>query len=85
MFVPQNITTEAEFVLYLTTLFPWFTKNEIEQTLLYYPSTTNPVDPDTVRFATDGTGFPTALNESSFATGQQQRANVGIWSQFVLV
>jgi len=76
MFTPQNITTEDDFIEWVQFLFPLFTKSDVDQVLQYYPSTSAPVDPNAVRFATDGTGFPTAVNMSSWATGQQQRANV---------
>ena len=68
--------TEADFVLYLKDIFPLFTDEEIQKVLLYYPSTSAFVDPTIPEFATSGNVGATALNESTFATGQQQRADV---------
>jgi len=44
--------------------------------LLYYPSTNASIDMSIPEFATTGNSTPTALNESTFGTGQQQRADV---------
>ncbi|KAJ9285711.1 hypothetical protein DTO021C3_6678 [Paecilomyces variotii] len=74
-FTPQKIDTEEDFVNFIKSLFPLFTESDVNKTLLYYPSTTAPVDKNDPKFATSGTGTPTALNESSFGTGQQQRAD----------
>jgi hypothetical protein len=76
MFTPQNITTEEDFVQFVRFLFPLFTQSDIDKVLQYYPSTASPDSRNTVRFATNGTGYPTAVNMSPWATGQQQRANV---------
>lgn len=45
---------------------------------MYYPSTNDSVDNSDPRFATLGNSGPTALNQSSLGTGQQQRANVSL-------
>lgn len=75
-FTPQDIETEADFVQYVRDLFPLFTESDVNKTLIYYPSTSAPVNENAAKFATSGDGYPTALNQSSFGTGQQQRANV---------
>ena len=75
LFTPQNIITEDDFVHFLQNTFPLFTNDNISQVLEYYPST-NASDSNTPKFATSGTSTPTAVNESTFGTGQQQRANV---------
>ena len=41
---------------------------------MYYPSTNNSVDASAPNFATTGDSIPTALNESTYGSGQQQRA-----------
>ncbi|KAI4133175.1 MAG: hypothetical protein LQ347_002282, partial [Umbilicaria vellea] len=83
-FVPQNIVTEDDFVNFLQNTFPLFTNDDIAKVLLYYPSTNASVDINAPDFATTGYTGPTALNESSFATGQQQRAeNVYAETTFV--
>ncbi|OJJ35595.1 hypothetical protein ASPWEDRAFT_110676 [Aspergillus wentii DTO 134E9] len=73
-FTPPTINTQDDFEGFIRYLFPQFKEDEIEKTLLHYPSTTDPVDKNATRFATTGTGEPTALNMSAFASGQQQRA-----------
>ncbi|KAA6409585.1 MAG: hypothetical protein FRX48_06196 [Lasallia pustulata] len=74
-FVPQNIVTEGDFVSFLRNTFPLFTNEDIAKVLLYYPSTNASVDTNAPNFPTLGYTGPTALNESSFGTGQQQRAD----------
>ena len=75
-FTPQNIVTEEDFVNFLMNAFPLFTEEDVARVLLYYPSTNASVDTSIPDFATSGNSTPTALNESTFATGQQQRADV---------
>ena len=75
-FTPQNIVTEDDFVGFLHNTFPLFTDDDVSRVLLYYPSTNASVDMSTPDFATSGNNAPTALNESTFATGQLQRADV---------
>jgi carboxylesterase type B len=72
-FTPQNITTEISLIAWLNTTFPLFSPSDIAKILLYYPTTND--DTTSTDFATDGYDGPTALNQSSVATGQQQRAN----------
>lgn len=74
-FTPQNITTEAELVVFLEQTFPLFTSSDIDQILAEYPSINAPTDPNAPLFATNGLTGPTAVNQSNVGTGQQQRAN----------
>lgn len=74
-FTPQNIVTEDDLRSWLQWTFPLFSETDIEVLLLYYPSTNASTDPNAPRFATTGDGPITALNQSGFGTGQQQRAN----------
>lgn len=75
-FTPQNVITEDNFIDFLHNTFPLFTDDDISRVLLYYPSTNASVDMSTPEFATGGNTTATALNESIFGTGQQQRADV---------
>lgn len=68
--------TEDDFIRYLRDVFPLFTDDAIEKVLRYYPSTNAAVDDGISDFATSGTSGATALDQSTFASGQQQRANV---------
>ena len=72
--------TEADFIGFLHDTFPLFSDEDIEKVLYYYPSTNASVDAGIPEFATSGNSGATALNESTFATGQQQRAEVGFVS-----
>ena len=74
-FTPQNVKTEDDFVAFVQNTFPLFTTSDIEKTLLYYPSGDASGSPSDLEFATTGNSTPTALNESTYASGQQQRAN----------
>ncbi|MCJ1249653.1 hypothetical protein MMC30_006879 [Trapelia coarctata] len=74
-FTPQNIVTEDDLVNFLRRTFPLFTESDISKVLFYYPSSNASVDLSNPEFATNGFLGATALNESTFATGQQQRAN----------
>ena len=75
-FTPQNIITEDDFVAFVQNTFPLFTDSDVQKVLRYYPSTNASVDASTPLFATAGNvSGATALNESSFGTGQQQRAD----------
>ena len=75
-FTPQNIITEDDFVNFLRNTFPLFSNENIAQILYHYPSTNASVSKNTPKFATSGNSTPTAVNESTFGTGQQQRADV---------
>ncbi|KAE8440677.1 hypothetical protein EG329_006829 [Mollisiaceae sp. DMI_Dod_QoI] len=74
-FVPQNITTEDELVTFIQNTFPLFTTDDISKVLQYYPSSNASDSTSAVDYATLGSSGVTANNESSIATGQQQRAN----------
>ena len=74
-FVPQNINTEEDFISYVRSVFPLFTNAEVANVSQYYPSTNASVNPSAPDFATAGNSTPTALNQSTFGTGQQQRAD----------
>ena len=76
LLTPQNVITEDDFIDFLHNTFPLFTNDDISRVLLYYPSTNASVDMGTPEFATSGNSVATALNESIFGTGQQQRADV---------
>ncbi|KAI9817429.1 MAG: hypothetical protein M1827_001038 [Pycnora praestabilis] len=80
LYVPQTIVTEDDFVNYIKTYFPLFDNNDVAKILYYYPSTNGSSGGQ--GFATLGNSTPTALNESGFATGQQQRAN-NLYSEIV--
>ena len=68
--------TEDDFVNYIQNTFPLFTEDDVSRVLLYYPSTNASVSMSTPDFATSGNSTLTALNESTFGSGQQQRADV---------
>ncbi|KAL8769875.1 MAG: hypothetical protein Q9209_004313 [Squamulea sp. 1 TL-2023] len=74
LFVPQDIVTEEDHINFLRNSFPLFTADEISRVLLYYPSTNASVSADAPEFATSGISGATAVNVSTFGTGQQQRA-----------
>lgn len=74
-FTPQNITTEADLVAWLQLTFPLFTNDDIAKILLYYPSSNASNAPNATLYATTGDVGPSALNQSSTGTGQQQRAD----------
>lgn len=73
--MPQNITTEAALVAWLQLTFPLFSNDDIAKVLLYYPSSNATDNPNAVDYATLGYTGASAINESSVATGQQQRAD----------
>lgn len=72
--VPPTIDTIDDLVAYLKVAFPMFSNNDLAKVLRYYPSTNASTDADTLKFATEGSWGPTTVNESTAATGQQQRA-----------
>ncbi|KAL8733069.1 MAG: hypothetical protein Q9181_003724, partial [Wetmoreana brouardii] len=75
LFTPQNIATEEDFVSFLRNTFPLFTEDDISRVLLYYPSSNESVSTDMPSYATSGDTGATALNVSTFGSGQQQRAD----------
>ncbi|PQE13843.1 Carboxylesterase type B protein [Rutstroemia sp. NJR-2017a BBW] len=72
LFVPPNITTSADFDTYTSTLFPLMPQSNLTALRALYSI---PPITSTLRFSTLGNRGPSALNQSVFATGQQQRAN----------
>lgn len=81
LFVPQisvpgqGIRTEDDLLAWLRLTFPLFTNDDIAKILLYYPSSNASTDPNAPQYPTNGYTGATAVNESVFGTGQQQRAN----------
>lgn len=74
LFVPQNITTAQDLRAFNKRTFPGFSPADFDELAQVY----NIPQPNQIpgsRFATDGISPPTAVYQSSFATGQQQRAN----------
>jgi hypothetical protein len=63
-------------VTFIAETFPLFTEDDISKVLQYYPGLNSSDSASAPDFATLGYSGPTAVNESSIATGQQQRANV---------
>jgi hypothetical protein len=82
LFVPQNITAEDDLVLWIEETFPMFTTDDVSKVLQYYPGSNASDSTNAVDYATLGYTGATANNESSEATGQQQRANVDEQSSF---
>lgn len=75
LFVPQYINTEDDLVAWLRTTFPLFSTNDISKVLKYYPGNNASMSSNATRFATAGDSGPTIVDQSSTATGPQQRAN----------
>jgi hypothetical protein len=72
VFVPQSILTPSDFTNYVSSLFPLMSNSTISHLENVYaipPTTPGPL------FSTLGNTGPTALNQSEFGIGQQQRAN----------
>lgn len=71
-FVPQNITSDSDFENFTASLFPLMSTDDLHRLSKAYfipPVINGPL------FSTLGDSGPTALNQSEFGTGQQQRAN----------
>lgn len=83
-YTQPNITTESDLVAWLQLTFPLFTNDDIAKVLLYYPSSNDSTNPDAPLYASSGTGLPSFINQSSVATGQQQRA-FAIYSEMTFV
>jgi hypothetical protein len=62
-------------VAWLRLTFPLFTNDDIAKVLLYYPSSNASTNPNAPLYATSGDSGPSALNQSSVGTGQQERAD----------
>ncbi len=74
--MPQNITSEEDLVSWIQDVFPLFTQDDVSKVLRYYPGSNATDDMNAADYATLGYTGATAINVSSIATGQQQRANV---------
>lgn len=71
-FVPQDIKTASDFDRYMKGLFPLMSTRDLEhldKAYLIPPTIPGPL------YSTLGSSGPTALNQSEYAIGQQQRAN----------
>ncbi|KAF2032351.1 alpha/beta-hydrolase [Setomelanomma holmii] len=80
-FTPQTITSESALLSWLHDTLPEFTNDDLAKILIYYPI---PDATDGTTFATNGVSGPSALDQSSIATGQQQRAN-NIYAELTFV
>lgn len=70
---PPTIGTAADFLNYVYSTFPRFSKTDISRLLRIYQFDQSSVDRSAPLFDTLGDRGPTALNQSGFGTGQQQR------------
>lgn len=59
---------------------PEFSDEDVDRALRYYPGSNASSCPQSYQIATNGIVGPSALDQSSLATGQQQHANV--WPRF---
>jgi len=84
LFVPQNITSEEDLVSWIQDVFPLFTQDDVSKVLRYYPGSNATDDMNAADYATLGYTGATAINVSSIATGQQQRAN-NIYAEMTFV
>ena len=75
-FVPQDITSQDAFVTWLRDTLPEFSDSDISKVLFYYPISNMADLSLDDQFATNGVSGPSALDQSSLGTGQQQRVNV---------
>ena len=76
LFTANGINTEADFEAWLRDLLPLFDDADIAKVLTQYPSGAGSSNTSQIRYATAGDSGATAVNVSSFAVGQQQRAYV---------
>lgn len=74
LFVPFGITTEDILQDWLSATFPLFSNEDIAQVLITYPGLNASDSPTSPLYATNGLTGATAINQSSLATGHQQRA-----------
>jgi len=72
VFVPQSIHTSEAFDAYLQSLFPLMSNETRSELASAYSISGTVLGP---LFSTLGASGPTALNQSEFGIGQQQRAN----------
>ncbi|KAH7089535.1 Alpha/Beta hydrolase protein [Paraphoma chrysanthemicola] len=72
---PPTTKTLADFRAYIDITFPKFSKSDKAalEKVYSYAGDTLPVNPSAPLFATNGISPPTAVNQSEFGTGQQQR------------
>lgn len=74
LFTPPWIRSDLDFRNYVHSYYPRLTRQELDSVAQAYSIA--PVDRNALLFDTVGTASPTALNESIFAVGEKQRANV---------
>lgn len=83
---PPTTRTLQDFRDYINTTFPYFTQSEktaIEKQYAYAGDAQD-VNPAALLFATTGTSVPTAVNQSTFGTGQQQRV-FNVFAEYAFV
>ncbi|RYN63270.1 hypothetical protein AA0118_g4934 [Alternaria tenuissima] len=83
---PPTTRTLQDFRDYVDKTFPGFSTSEKRrlEEIYSFPGDTSDVQPNTTRFATSGTGVPTALNISEFRTGNQQRV-FNVFAEYAFV
>lgn len=81
-FVPANINSEGDFTSYLKDFIPLLSPTDLATVAAKYAIA--PVVLDAPKYSTQGDEGPSALNQSFFATGQQQRAD-NIYAETVFV
>jgi carboxylesterase type B len=79
-FTPQDISSEDDLKAWLQGTLPEFTSDDLAKVLIYYPIS----DTSGALFATTGVSGPSALDQSSIDTGEQQRAN-NIYAELTFV
>ncbi|KAF1944125.1 acetylcholinesterase precursor [Clathrospora elynae] len=79
-FTPQTITSESALLSWVQSTLPEFTTGDLAKVLIYYPISNT----SGTKFATTGVSGPSALDQSSVGTGQQQRAN-NIYAELTFV
>ncbi|OAL05040.1 alpha/beta-hydrolase [Phaeosphaeriaceae sp. SRC1lsM3a] len=79
-FTPQQISSDSALLSWLQSTLPGFTSGDLAKILLYYPISNTSGG----LFATTGVSGPSALDQSSIAVGQQQRAN-NIYAELTFV
>lgn len=72
--VPRIIETINDLVDYIDRVFPMFSNNDLAKLLYYYDLNNASTDWGAPLWATAGDSGPTHINQSTAATGQQQRA-----------
>lgn len=82
--VPPGIHTIDDLVEFLRVIFPNFSNNDIAKVLYYYPSSNASVNLNAPLWATEGNYGPTNINQSTAATGQQERA-IAIYGEMAFI